>query len=587
MSSILDTWVTIFEADTSKLEAGVKKSDAAADKLVDKLKETDKAVDALKDTGKLTDGIKQTEKGADKLTDALKDAGKQNLKGAEKGADALTDGLEASSKGADKLVDKLKHTDQVAQDVGRSFKDYAFGIYASLAGMVLAGGATASVFEMAETIRDLGNASDTLGESVENVDAFGKVALRLGGDAQGARDSLTDLAEAMGEAADDAESGKAKGFAALGLTLKDAEGNAKKPIAAFLDLADSIKDLDKSAAVFKVKDLGITDNRTIDMLMKGRVELERMLAKQKEQGVVTKENVEQAAKFNAALGDLKGSMGSFGLEIVTKLMPAFTAVIEWFTKVVDWVHEHQDLLVGFFAAIATIVTVMYLPAMIAAAVATLAATWPLLAIIAVIGAVAAAFALLYDDVMSFVAGNDSLIGQVFDKYPKLRQFVNDLASAFTTMGNIIAGVWVGIKEGFEAMLSYVMAGINKFSSGVEKVKGFLRIGGDDDNKGGKALTGPGANGGHGPDDVPQLPGVAGDMAKGKELLRGAGASPLNAASSASISNSATKNETNVQVGEVKVITQATDGNGIAKDVGGGLQDHLKQMNSEFATGRDR
>ena len=56
--------------------------------------------------------------------------------------------------------------------------------------------------------------------------------------------------------------------------------------------------------------------------------------------------------------------------------------------------------------------------------------------------------------------------------------------------------------------------------------------------------------------------------------------------SSAISNTvaSTNRETNVQVGEVVVNTQATDAEGIARDVGGSLNEQLAQVDAEFSTG---
>jgi hypothetical protein len=72
-------------------------------------------------------------------------------------------------------------------------------------------------------------------------------------------------------------------------------------------------------------------------------------------------------------------------------------------------------------------------------------------------------------------------------------------------------------------------------------------------------------------------------------MASAGASPYNATTSGSISNSVatSRRETNVQVGEVIVQTQATDADGISRDIGGSLNSQLESLDDEFSTGVDR
>ena len=68
----------------------------------------------------------------------------------------------------------------------------------------------------------------------------------------------------------------------------------------------------------------------------------------------------------------------------------------------------------------------------------------------------------------------------------------------------------------------------------------------------------------------------------------ASANPMNAVSSNAISNSSnSSSETNVQVGQVTVQTQATDSQGISQAIGGDLSAQLKNLEAETATGVDR
>lgn len=494
-------------------------------------------------------------------------------------------------------------------------------------------------------IKQLAQTADSLGVAVENLDAFGKAAEQAGGDAQGARDSLTDMAEKIGEAFSDAESGAAKAFKALGISVKDADGKAKDSLTGFLDLAEAVEGLDKSTAVFKIKELGITDNKSVDMILKGRKELERMIAVQKEQGVVTKEMAERAGKLTDTLAALKGSVSSASNGFLDSMIPALTKVFEWLKIVVDWAGEHKDLVVGFFVAIATIVTAAYLPAMIAAAAATLAATWPIIAIGAAIAVAAAAFALIYDDIMNFIDGNESFIGQIFEKYPMVQAivmqiidifkfmfdtlvtgakqigefvtagflqvvagikfaidylaeaygsisgFVDASVKAFQSMGEGIAAVFRFIVDTVKSSLAFVTAGIDKIKGVVSKVAGVVGINVGSEQSPAENQAARPSGSGQDASDVPMLDDVA--MARqglpaANDALLAASATPMNGVTSSAISNTTTKNsETNVQTGDIIVQTQATDAQGISQDIGGSLKGELKGMTAEFATGADR
>lgn len=519
-------------------------------------------------------------------------------------------GLDSARKKSDELIDSIRDADAAAGKAGASLKAMAAGALGGLAAAFSVSAAISGAFARADNIRAIEQTSDAIGAAIENVDAFGKAAEAMGGDAQGARDSLTDMAEKMGEAMSDVESGAAKAFKSLGISLKSADGGTKDAITGMLDLAGAVEGLDRSAAVFKIKELGITDNRTVEMILKGRQELERMLRVQKEQGVVTKEAAENARKLTEATGSLKNMISSAGASFLDSIIPALTKVIEWLGKGVSWMQDNKDFVIGFFGSIAAVVTALYLPAMASAAIATLAATWPLLLIGAAIAAAAAAFALIYDDVMNFVEGNDSFIGQVFEKYPMVEKIVMTLIDAFRQMWQIlitgaqqvgdfvtagfqqvisgikaavdylseaygaitgfvdsslssfqslsdgISAIFAFIVETVKGSLSFVTAGIDKIKSGVSGVAGFFGFGDS-----------------------------SSAMQSASQQIGAASSAPSNGVSSSAISNMAnSSSETNVQVGQVVVQTQATDAQGISRDVGSELQSQLKNLEHESATG---
>lgn len=487
---------------------------------------------------------------------------------------SVEQGADRSRKSSDELVDSLKKADHQASKTGNSFASFAAKAVGALTAAVGIGQTISSVMARAGDVHLMNQTAESIGVAVEEMDAFRRTVEDTGGTAQGAQDTVAKMASAMGAALKEANSSQGQTFAALGVSLKTADGQAKDAMSTLMDVAGALEGMSKAEARFALKRLEITDPKTVELLLKGRKEIEASTKAHKEQGVVTKEMAIQAGRLDTAMNKMRGGLDRAGLGITNVLLPAIVAGIEWLTKIVDWANEHSDVVVAFFSVIAGVVMAMYLPAMIKAAAATLAATWPMLAIGAAIVAVAAAFALAYDDIMNFIAGNDSFIGQIFEKYPMVKDLVFGLIDAFKTMGNAIAAVFKFIAAMWKAQFDFIMAGIEKVKSGVKTVASFFGFGDDDEGEEGGAQ--------------PRGEKVKAGVVAGKQALAQANTSPLNATTSNSISNSvASSRETNVQVGEVIVQTQATDANGIARDVGGSLDSQLKQMNNEFADGVER
>lgn len=534
--------------------------------------------------------------------------------------DALTYIIDADNSKLNKEIDKSEQkTDEFGKSMltaeGRAgmMEEKIKGAFTRIGAAILATVAASKALETfnnhVQTVEQIRNTSDALGVAIEDVDAFGKAIERMGGDAQGARDSLTDMAESIGEALQDVESGRAKTFKALGISLKDVNGNAKNAVQGMVELAGAVEGMGREQAVFRIKELGITDNRSVELLLKGRQEVERMLRVQKEQGVVTKESAERVRVYSEGLAKLKQSAGVATSGIVDWILPAITWFIQKLDSVVSWMNRHDTFVKGFFIGLATILTAMFLPAVISATAAVWALIAPFLAVAAPIAAVVALFALLYDDVMNFLDGNDSLIGQISEKYPivgetvkamaesvvaafewvkaaltgayeSVKTFASGAVNAFATMGKSIGAIFQGVVGVVKSAWAYISGVFDSVSSVISKIGKWLGFGGGDDIQATASTVSKGVS------DAEAK--AAENMKAAQAQLDQAAANPMNSVTSSAISNASnTHTETNVQVGQVTVQTQATDAQGISQSIGGGLKDELKNLQADSASGVKR
>lgn len=601
--------------------------------------------------------------------------------------DALTYIIDADNSKLNKEIDKSeKKTDEFGKSMltaeGRAglMEEKIKGAFTRIGAAILATVAASRALETfnnhVQTVEQIRNTSDALGVAIEDVDAFGKAIERMGGDAQGARDSLTDMAESIGEALQDVESGRAKTFKALGISLKDVNGNAKNAVQGMVELAGAVEGMGREQAVFRIKELGITDNRSVELLLKGRQEVERMLRVQKEQGVVTKESAERVRVYSETLAKLKQSAGVATSGIVDWILPAITWFIQKLDSVVSWMNRHDTFVKGFFIGLTAILTAMFLPAVVSATAAVWALIAPFLAVAAPIAAVVALFALLYDDVMNFLDGNDSLIGQISEKYPivgetvkamaeavkaafkwvvdaistsweVIKGFPDKVVGAFSSMGVSIRDIFDGIVKVVRSAWEYVGSVFDSVSSVIKRIGKWLGFGGGDDDiqitsttvsKGVANAEATAAENKRAAEssEVEDLPAVQNDprwrrgarpkaepprtefappqpaaesrepmrqveanpihaegkMAENVNMARAsldtAAANPVNSITSNAISNASnTHNETNVQVGQVTVQTQANDAQGISQSIGSELKDQLKNVQADSATGMGR
>ncbi|EED8424395.1 hypothetical protein A4J64_001938 [Salmonella enterica subsp. enterica serovar Losangeles] len=530
-----------------------------------------------------------------------------------------TDEANKSAEKLDKTLDKIGvSTDGLTESMAE-FSKVALG---SLAAFLSIGGALAGTIEKAEEIDALARSAESLNMPVEDLDAWGKAAERAGGDAEGLRDSLTDLAEKMGEASSDAKSGAAKSFQELGIALKNSDGSSKNAAQGMLDLADSVATLSREQAIFRIKEMGVTDNRTVDLILKGRAAIEDMIKTQKEFGVVTKQDAEIASKFKTELDATKSMFDSLATKAGVSIMPMLTDFLKLVERMVGFLNQHKDAVKTFFIVGGTAIAAYYTPAMLAAAKATLLATWPILAIAAAV----AAFVLILDDFNNYLDGNASIIGELSQEYPVLAEALKGVGAAFKiiwelceivakflwdyftnpdqaidNMTKSLSELWdwfvkfFGIDKltqqfvaGFESMkqqvigiwdsvVSYITGAWNKVTSILpDSVKTMLGIEAT-------ANAPADADGASTQQDVRQL------QQQAQSELNIASSTPLASQTSNSLTSSSQQVSKSMQfsVEKIEVNTQATDAEGVAQGIGSGLQDHFNQAITEFDDGVDR
>ncbi|MDF4667690.1 hypothetical protein P3526_25790, partial [Vibrio parahaemolyticus] len=187
--------------------------------------------------------------------------------------------------------------------------------------------------------------------------------------------------------------------------MANAFTDTEDPIEQLLKTADKVKGMSFEGAQKELEKLGVVDEKTIELMMKGREELERTMGVQKQFSGINDESIESSIQLNAVMNKFDQLAAQLKNNFLEIIIPVLAKGITWFDKLVSFCIENKDFVIGFFSAIGSAVAIYYLPAMISAAVATLATALPILAIAAVIGLLATAFKLVYDDIMNFISGN--------------------------------------------------------------------------------------------------------------------------------------------------------------------------------------
>jgi len=332
------------------------------------------------------------------------------------------------------------------------------------------------------------------------------------------------------------------------------------------------------------KNLGL-DEGTIMLLQKGRKAVEEQIEKMKSLDGITKENSKASAGFQKAIDEVNFSLRGANLEISTAILPTMTWFMEKIESIIQFFRENKEFAEGFFIAIGTAVAVFLVPPLVTATTALWALIAPFVAVGAVVVAVATAFALLYDDITNFMDGNDSLIGQISEKYPIVGETVKDLASAFTFLGNIVKSVFGFIVDAISEPDKAFTNFFHNIGYSIDGLKErFKELFSFFDDMKDKIENNPLMKGAKGAwSGTMDFLGM-GDIPTAKAQIASANSAPINQMSSSAISNMRGDSNANIQIDKIEVQTQATDAEGMATHVGNALQDHLQTAAMQFSDG---
>lgn len=553
--SILDTFFILFDADTSKVDKGVKESEKGAQGLIETLQKTDAQAATLGDTF---------------LTMAKKGAGLLGL--------------------------------------GLSVTALARGVASTAAEYVALEKLAAQFRSTAEAIDEFQDAGQLLGLSNEDTTG-GLKALEA---------TMQDTMLGLGRAK--------KVYEELGLEVTDAGGKVKSTTDFMGELAGKFKELDRGTQIRVMERLGLNP-ALLKVFNSDMIDLQkRMAAVDAAAGFSMEKALKRSAEYTkaskAALLEVKTL--TLYLEKLKDVMllnaaPVFTLALEKATAVlktfVEFVLRNQRFVEGVFIAIGSAILYFLVPAAVSGAVAMWAMIAPFLLAGAIVVAVAGAFALLYDDIMNFIDGNDSLIGQImagtsvagaalrglveafrwvldaarevwafmglmwaepgaaFDmfarnvaagldamltKFPPLRFAAEAIAAVFKVAGIVIEGAFNSVLAIVQFTVSAFLAGLNALRAGVDAFHSFF----------GAKTTTTGAS-----------------IFAGQQQLADVSASPLSSVTSSSINNRrGGDRNTSVQIGSIPIQTQATDAAGISRAIGGALDSQMRQAASNYDDG---
>lgn len=368
------------------------------------------------DSGKFGTQAKEAENRLDRMS--------ASFGRAEKSAAKSSKGLEKQAAQSAKSTKQAKSLTQAVGSLAKGFAAFTALVMGSNAlGKLIREGAQANV--------ELDNLSRNIGMSRNQLQAWGGMAEMAGGSAEGMKGSLAGLSMGITRLTTMGDTSMVPFFNAFGVALLNADGKARDLDSIMLDLADRFAKMDRVQAYNLAKSMGLDDG-TINTLMLGRAEMEKMLEMQRNLYRSGEKEIQVSRELTQARGYLNAQWDSLKAMLADALAPVLLKIVKMVSGFVDYLMKHENSMKHVFEGLAFVLGAVLIPVFIAATASLLAFIAPFAPFILTVGALGAAFLLLYDDYKTWAEGGKSLLDwKLFDNYIKTSKISTDsLGSAF-------------------------------------------------------------------------------------------------------------------------------------------------------------
>lgn len=352
----------------------------------------------------------------------------------------------------DKLNKSVSETDKIVGNVTKTLARW-FSVAAAATGIL-------KMVDQVQKLNDeLYHLERNLGMSASTIKNWQGAAGAMGGSAQGMTESIKSLNMGMNDFVTMGDTTLLPFMNALGVGMVDAQGKLRKTDDVMLDLADSFSKMDREQAFSIASKMGI-DEGTFNTLVQGRKEMEKMLEYQSKMYKSSEEELKasrQLAQNRALLGQHWESLKTM---MANAIIPLFVKLSEVALGIFEYLQENQQAVQAVFKGISFVVGAILIPILAKATIAALAFIAPFAPFILVVGALGAAFGLLYDDYKTWAEGGKSLFDWgAFKKYiDDSTLSVDNLKNAFSNLGKDMLNNAIPTLKGYAEILDKLVSG---------------------------------------------------------------------------------------------------------------------------------
>lgn len=438
-----------------------------------------------------------------------------------------------------------------------SFADrIKLGAIAKLGAFASVGVVMSQVKNLTAVADELGKIADRIGADVPKLQSWATASKLAGGSVEAFYGTAERLGSELQRIAITGKSRLLPFFESMGVATLDATGKARDVFDVLTDVAGAVEGMDRQTSAGILKRLQL-DEGTIGLLQMGKKGMQDLIRYERELGVFQKEDTVIAANYNDAMDRLTRTMNISFLPVMRLFAPVLTEAAKAMTSAFAFIQKHSLAFEIALAGIALVIGALVLPSLwsLFVAIMTNPITWIIAAIVGLI--------LILEDLYVYAKGGKSQFEDLWKTlgtgeevmaaiqgawdflkaaaqiaWEILKYILKDLGIRVLELLRFIAMLGVGAMNVFKAIGGFIN---DYFITPLENAWNTLK----------KII-----------DNLPSLDGVK-DFLGGRYEQFFTPITPQLAGAGAGGSKT-------LEIGKIDIHTQATNADGIAADIGKGI-----------------
>lgn len=430
------------------------------------------------------------------------------------------------------------------------------GTLAKLGTLVSVGFIMSEVKNLTAVADELGKIADRIGADVPKLQSWATASKLAGGSVQAFYGTAERLGAELQRIAVTGKSRLLPFFEGMGVATLDASGKARDVFDVLTDLAGAVEGMDKATSSGMLKRLQL-DEGTIGLLQMGKKGMQDLIRYERELGVFQKEDTVIAANYNDAMDRFARTLNMSFLPVMRLFAPVLTEAAKAMTSAFVFMQKHSLALEIALAGIALVVTALVLPSLwsLFIAIMTNPITWIIAAIVGLI--------LILEDLYVYAKGGKSQFESLWKTLGTGEEVMAALQGAWDFLKTAAQIAWEVLKailKGLWMILHSVLVLVAGL--GVAAAQAFKAIGGFINDYFITPLENAWNTLKKIIDNLPSLDGV-------KDFLGGRYEQFFTPITPQLAGAGAGGNKT-LEIGKIDIHTQATNADGIAADIGKGI-----------------